>query len=97
MKQFSELGIICKKSYVGNKVYIENILDKKIIIEFFQIGASRKNDGTDCLKMQVTIDEQPNVIFTGSTFLMNVIKQMQPEDFPVETTIIKKNRHYEFS
>lgn len=96
MKSFSELGVTTKKSFVGNKIYIESILEKDIIIEFFDIRPSRKNDGTECLYMQIKIDAVDHVVFSSSKFLMDSLKQIQENDFPIKARIIKINRHYEF-
>ena len=96
MKQFSELGIVSKKSFVGNKLYIVDILDKEIVVEFFTIGPSKKNDGTDCLSLQIKLNCVDHVVFSSSTFLMNQIKQLKDDDFPFTAKIIKVNRHFEF-
>lgn len=96
MKSFSDFGISSKKSFVGNKIYIESILEKEIVIEFFDIRPSRKNDGTECLYIQIKIDGVDHVVFSSSTFLMNPLKQLQDSDFPFKAKIVKINRHYEF-
>jgi hypothetical protein len=96
MKSFSEQGVTSKRSFVGNKIYIESILEKHIIIEFFDIRPSRKNDGTDCLHMQIKLDQVDHVVFSSSTFLMNQLKQLKDDDFPFTAKIVKINRHYEF-
>lgn len=97
MKQFSELGIVSKKSFVGNKIYIENNLNKEVVVEFFDIKPSKKNDGTECLQIQIKLDGDPHVVFTSSTFLMNQIRQLKDDDFPFTAKIVKINRHYEFT
>ncbi|MGK4567817.1 hypothetical protein [Flavobacterium sp. 3HN19-14] len=43
------------------------------------------------------MDGKPYVVFLGSTVLMETIKQIEPEHFPLETTIIKNGERYEFS
>lgn len=97
MKQFKELGIVSKKSFVGNKIYIENILGKEIIVEFYDIKPSKKNDGSNCLHMQIKMQEVNHVIFSSGTFLMDQLKQLKDDDFPFKTIIVKINRHYEFT
>lgn len=96
MKSFSDFGITSKKSFVGNKIYIEDLLQKEIIIEFFEIRPSRKNDGSECLYMQIKLAGEDRVVFSSSTFLMNPLKQLSDTDFPFKATIVKINRHYEF-
>lgn len=96
MKSFSDFGIVSKKSFIGNKIYIENILDKEIIIDFYEIRPSKKPDGGDCLYMQIRLDGADHVVFSSSVFLMNPLKQLKETDFPFKVRIIKINRHYEF-
>lgn len=96
MKDFAELGISAKRRFTGNKIYIETILDKALIIEFFEVRPSKKNDNTDCLYMQIKLDGVEHVVFSSSVFLMQTLRQLQPEDFPFSAKIAKINRHYEF-
>ncbi len=97
MKQFSQLGTVKKRSFVGEHIIIDNVLDKEIIVEFFDIRPSKKNDGSNCLYMQIILNGVHHVIFTGGTFLMDDIKQIKEGDFPFTTKIVKVNRHFEFS
>lgn len=96
MKSFSDFGIVAKKCFVGNKIYIENILGKEMIIEFFEIRPSKKTNGGDCLYMQIKLDDVDHVVFSSSTFLMIPLKQLKDDDFPFKATIVKINQHYEF-
>ncbi len=96
MKSFSDFGITMKKSFVGDKIYIEKILDQELIIEFFEIRPSKKTNGGDCLYMQIKLGGVDHVVFSSSSFLMNPLKQLQDSDFPFKAKIVKINQHYEF-
>jgi len=96
MKDFAEFGITVKKSFVGTKIYIESILEKAIIIEFFDIRPSRKNDGSECLYMQIRLEGVDHVVFSSSTFLMDTLRKLEETDFPFQAKIIRVNRHFEF-
>lgn len=96
MKDFSEFDIAVKKSFVGNKIYIESILDKPIVIVFYDIRPSKKNDGSECLYMQIKLDGVDHVVFSSSTFLMEPLKKLNAADFPFQAKIIRVNRHFEF-
>jgi len=96
IRQFSQMKINTKQSFVGDKIYIESLLDKEITVQAFKITDSTKKPGTDCLNLQIFHEEKQKVLFTGSTFLIDQIKQVGPEDFPFMATIIRVNRHFEF-
>lgn len=96
MKQFSDFAIESKRCFIGPKVAIEDILEKEIIVEHFSISDSNKKPGTECLTIQVFIDDRQQVIFTGSTFLMHSLRNLQESDFPFKAKIIRINRHFEF-
>ncbi len=96
MKSFSDFGIVSKKSFVGDKIYIEKILDQEIIIEFYEIRPSKKANGGDCLYMQIKLAGVDHVVFSSSMFLMNPLKQIKDSDFPFTAKIVKVNQHYEF-
>lgn len=96
MKDFAEFDIAAKKSFVGNKIYIESILEKPVVIEFFDIRPSKKNDGTECLYMQIKHDGVDHVVFSSSTFLMEPLRRLSATDFPFSAKIVRVNRHFEF-
>lgn len=97
MKQFSDLNIEAKKSFIGSSILMEEVLDKEIIVEDFVIKDSIKKPGTDCMHLQLKVDDEYRVLFTGSEFLMSQIKQLKDGDIPFKAKIIKINRHFEFS
>ena len=96
MKNFSELGIKPKRSFVGDKIPVESLLDKEIIVEFFEIKPSKKVMDGDCLHMQIKLDGHDRLVFTSSTFLMDTLKQLSAEDFPFKVKIKRVNKHFEF-
>jgi len=96
IKSFSDFGITMKKSFVGTKKYIEDILDQEIIVEFYEIRPSTKNDGTNCLYLQIKLQGNSHVIFSSSSYLMDTLRINDQIVFPFKTHIAKINRHYEF-
>jgi len=96
MKDFSEFDIAVKKSFVGTKIYIDSILDKPIVIEFYDIRPSKKPDGSECLYMQIKLEGVDHVVFSSSTFLMEPLRKLTDVDFPFSAKIIRVNRHFEF-
>jgi len=96
MKDFGEFDIDVKKSFIGDKIYIENILDKPVVIEFYDIRPSKKAGSGDCLYMQIKLDGIDHVVFSSSTFLMEPLRKLTNADFPFKAKIVKVNRHFEF-
>ena len=100
MISFKELGIKPKvQAFEGDKIKIERILNKQIIVEDYKIGESNfKDKGSGkLLTVQIIVDNNKRVLFTGSVNLMEMIEQVPENKFPFQTIIIKDNDRYEFS
>lgn len=99
MNQFKDFGIKPQsKSFEGDKIKIDRILNKKISVHDFKIEQSKYEKGTGkCLYMQIEVDGQKRVLFTGSASLMDMIQQVDKTNFPFETTIIKENERFQFT
>jgi hypothetical protein len=96
MKRFSDMGIAPElKGFVGDKIKLERILNREIIVHAFKIEESKFKGS--CLHMQIELKGEKHVVFTGSTVLMNIIKQVPAADFPFTATIIKTNDYFEFT
>ena len=80
----------------GNKKHLDDVLNREITIVDFRMRRSTKRDGTDCLQLQFLLGDEICVLFTGSSVLINQIKEAQ-ENIPFTTTIIKIDRYYSFS
>lgn len=100
MKQFKEMGITAEvKGFVGDKIKIDRILNKEIIVNGFVVKDSKfvgKGNGK-CMYMQITFDSEKRVVFTSSVYLMNMIDKVADNDFPFTTTVVKINEHLEFT
>jgi hypothetical protein len=100
MKSFSELGIQSNKNYfVGDKVKIMKVLNREIIIQNYKIEKSQypKNKSGNVLTLQIEINNEKMIIFTGSDFIMQQIVQVSEEDLPFATTIVKIGEHFELT
>jgi hypothetical protein len=97
MKQFKDFGITPSiNSLTGDKIKIERILNRDIVVHDYRLEDSKYSEGK-CLYLQISVGETKHVVFTGSSVLMEMIKQVPKEEFPFKTTIIKENEHYEFT
>ncbi len=100
MRKFSELNItIENKSFTGEKIAIKKILNKEISVVAYKIGGSKYTDkGTGkCLHLQITLNGDKRVVFTGSSTLMQQIEKVPADAFPFVTTIIEVEDRYEFT
>lgn len=99
MKRFSELGIKPNPNRMsGEKIKISRILNKEITVLSCRIEDSKygKNKSGKCLYLQIEVDNQKHIVFTGSDVLIESIRQVKPEDYPFLTTIIKDGECFEF-
>ncbi|NCB43802.1 MAG: RNA-dependent DNA polymerase [Clostridia bacterium] len=100
MRKFSEIRKTPGK-LDGDKIHIDKILDKTIRITGYEITESKYKG--ECLTLQFMIEEDVNkedgstekewmkyICFTGSEALINVFKETNAEDYPVEAKIVKQ-------
>lgn len=100
MYKFSDFNIAAEtKSFSGDKISIDRILNRSITVLDYKIETSKfegKGNGK-CLHLQIEINSLKYVVFTGSTYLMGMIEKVPAGRFPFETTIIKVDESYQFS
>jgi hypothetical protein len=83
-----------RKHLDGEKIKINDILDKEILVKDFFIGKSKHNSG-DFIKLQFIMDDKLCVTNSGSNVL---IDQISGEDvkFPFLVKIVKIDRYFKF-
>ena len=99
MKKFSELGIkVPADTLTGDKIKINKILNKEIKVINYKIDDSKfqKNKSGKCLVLQIEVDNEKRIVFTGSDILIKMIQQVNKEDMPFICMIIKEGEHFEF-
>jgi hypothetical protein len=103
MYKFSQFDIKpIEREFEGDKIRMEKILNREIIIHDFKIEDSKikefKEKGNEkCLYLQIAYKNEMYIIFTSSGSLMQVIQQIPRDKFPFTTTIIKENQRFEFT
>lgn len=99
MKKFSDFGIKpLTKNFTGDKIKIDRILNKQIIVVDYRIQNSKFEKGHGKrLDLQIAIDGANRVVFTSSSVLMELIQQVPKENFPFTTTIVRDNERFEFT
>lgn len=94
MHKFSDFAD--EKALDGNKLFINNVVNKEIEILNFRISKSKQKAGTNCLTLQFKLDGIVYVLFTGSNVLIEQILKYK-EKVPFLTTIKKINNYYSFT
>lgn len=97
IKSFSQLGIKAPQpnSFIGDSIPMKKILGKTIIIHDYKIGPS--NYKGERLDLQITYDEDKRVVWTSSTGLLETIKLIPKEHFPISTVIVEENERFKFT
>ena len=82
----------------GEKITINLILNKEVEITGHKIRASKyeKNKTGQCLMLQMMVDNEKRVLFTGSDVLIDQLKKYG-DNVPFFATIIKIDRYYTLS
>lgn len=97
-KRFSELGIKYEAdSLTGEKIKIAKVIGKEITVKAYKVTKSKYEKTNHCLTIQIELNGECKVIFTGSTALKSQIEQVSKEDFPFTATIESINETYQFT
>lgn len=100
MNNFQQFNIKpASNCFEGDKIKIAKMINKSIIIEAFKIEESKYKDKGNgkCLYLQIIVDNDKRVLFTGSASLQEMIQRVPEGGFPFTTTIIKENERYQFT
>lgn len=85
--------------FEGTKIEINELIDRNIVLHDFKIEKSKypKPGKENCLHLQVAIGEIKYISFTPTLALINQVSQMDKNDLPITTKIIKVGKRLEFS
>jgi hypothetical protein len=98
MRDFKEFGIMPvadDELFVGDKIKIERILNRKITVHKHEITDSKFKG--KCLTIQISLGEEKRIIFTGSMSLIDMLGKVPQEGFPFSTIIVKENERFQFT
>lgn len=95
LKRFSEIADTEDIMLQGDKVKIEDILDKEILIKDCWIGKSKFKDG-EMLKLQFELDGKNHIVFTGSSVLIDQTNKYK-DKLPFLAEINKIDKFYTFA
>jgi len=91
MNDFKQFGIVvtAKKGLKGNKIRIDKVINREIVIEDFKIGPSNFEGKGKRLDLQIVTNNETRLIFTAASKLIEVMEKITREMLPFKTTIIK--------
>lgn len=96
MNEFSQFDIKeCETNFIGEKIKMNRILNKKISVHGFRIKPS-KFEG-DYSQIQIKVDNELRVVFTKSSKLKNQLQQIPENGFPFMATIVEENEAFKFT
>ena len=85
-----------KMPLVGDKIYIRDILDRTVLITDYRIINSKQRTDTECLQLQIYVDDKVYILFTGSAVLINEIRQVS-DRIPFYASITKADKYFSFA
>lgn len=82
----------------GDKIKIDDIVNREVVVLGYKVSASKyeKNKSGKCLTLQVEIDSQHRVVFTGSDVLIGQLEKYGNR-IPFLAVIRKIDRFYTLS
>jgi len=100
MKLFSDLNVPAPTgSFIGEKIKIAKIMNREIVILDSRIDDSKypKNKSGKVLMLQLEVDAEKRILFTGSDVLIGQIQHVKKEDYPFKATIVKEGEYFQFT
>jgi hypothetical protein len=85
-----------EETFDGDKIKLDEILNKEILVAGYKIKDSHQKKGTQYLTIHFELGGEKHVTFTGSVVLMDQLKKYESH-LPFLAVIKKINRHYTFS
>jgi len=82
--------------FEGDKMKIDDLLNKEILILGFKERDSKQKQGTSYVTIQFKLDGKEYIMFTGSKVITDQLHKYE-ENIPFYATIKKIDRYYTFS
>lgn len=94
MKRYSDITT-SRPPMTGDKVKIDKILGKEIAVLAYEIKPSTQKENTDYLSLQIELENEKHILFTGSSVLMDQIDECK-DNLPFLAKIEKIDKYYTF-
>lgn len=100
VKRFSDFNIKPNNGrFVGEKIKMWDVLNREIIVHDFKVNESKfkESNSSQCLNLQIEINGQKRVLFTGSKVLTQMIGNVDKDNLPFATVIQKNGESFQFT
>ncbi|MDD4453684.1 MAG: hypothetical protein PHZ06_12745, partial [Proteiniphilum sp.] len=77
----------------GEKMSINAVINKEILITGFKVGRSKYKEDSDYITVQFILENTRHVFFTGSQIIAEQLRKYE-DKIPFEATLQKINRYY---
>ena len=91
-----ELGIKIERPFEGDKIVIDQVVDRLIDVLDFDVRESEKKKGTLYLKMQIRFEGRKRFIGGGYQFLAEFLMKVDKKFLPLTNCTIRNKRGYYF-
>lgn len=85
-----------KTPLVGKKIFMRDILNRTVLVTDFRIIKSKHRTDGECLQLQIYVDNEVYVLFTGSAVLISEIRAFQ-DKIPFYTSITQADKYFSFA
>lgn len=81
--------------FEGDKIRVDDLLNKEILILSFRIKDSKQRKGTSYATVQFKLDDIEHIFFTGSNVLIDQLNKYK-DNLPFYATIKKIDKYFTF-
>ncbi len=82
--------------FEGDKIRIDDLLNKEILILGFKIKDSKQKQGTSYVTVQFKLDDEEHIMFTASQVIIDQLNKYE-KNIPFYGMIKKIDRYYTLS
>ncbi len=95
IKSFKDLAIAepVNVGMQGPKIDMHKLFGRQIVVHDYSIAPSKiaGKEHTQCLTLQISVDGNKRVVFSGSRYLIDTCVKIPKDALPFSTTIVKKD------
>ncbi|MCD8206467.1 MAG: RNA-directed DNA polymerase [Bacteroidales bacterium] len=87
MRKLTDLGIRVERRFDGEKIAIDGIVDKRIVLLDFELRQSIKKADSTFVMMQIAFEGKKRFVKGGYKFIAAALQRVDHSDLPLETVI----------
>ena len=92
----NDIGIKIEREFEGDRIKIDQLVDRKVDVLNFRIKPSKQKPGTECLELQVRFEGKKRFVMGNYTFLIQFLREIDRKYLPLEECVIRNKRGYYF-